>query len=201
MMVSAKASRIAIAAASVHALHLQAWLQFYSKRMDQDHRVPLQAHAPDRSAVLHLRQQEMVGHEPVHRRDACATPRLTDVAAMALRLTHLRAGALAVSGSMPAPGTATNAAFWRSSAFAAPWRQLSAMDCDTGSGKMSSSPRSTPSKISLAADSGELFGMSKPRFISVSTGPVRTAWTLTPRPATSARSDCVMENAAAFEIE
>jgi len=30
-------------------------------------------------------------------------------------------------------------------------------------------------RLALATDSGELFGMSKPRFISVSTGPVRTA--------------------------
>jgi hypothetical protein len=36
--------------------------------------------------------------------------------------------------------------------------------------------------------------------MSVSTGPVRAAWTVTPRPASSARSDCVSENAAAFEI-
>jgi hypothetical protein len=36
--------------------------------------------------------------------------------------------------------------------------------------------------------------------MSVSTGPVSTARTVTPRPASSARSDCVSENAAAFEI-
>ena len=37
--------------------------------------------------------------------------------------------------------------------------------------------------------------------MSVSTGPARTAWTLTPRPARSARSDCDSENAAAFDTE
>src|SRR6266704_2318642 len=70
---------------------------------------------------------------------------------------------------------ATSAAYWRSSALAALLRQLSAMDCDIGSGKMSSSPFSTPSKMARATDSGEAFGMSRPRDISVSTGPVRTA--------------------------
>ena len=66
---------------------------------------------------------------------------------------------------------------------------------------MSSSSVSTPSKIARATDSGEAFGTSKPRDISVSTGPARTACTLTPRPAERARSDCDRENAAAFEIE
>jgi len=70
-------------------------------------------------------------------------------------------------------------------------RQLSASDADTGYGKMSSSPFSTPSKIARATDAGEAFGISKPRVISVSVGPVRTAWTVTPRPAKRARSDCV----------
>ena len=37
--------------------------------------------------------------------------------------------------------------------------------------------------------------------MSVSTIPVRTACTVTPRSASSVRSDCVNENAAAFEIE
>ncbi len=37
--------------------------------------------------------------------------------------------------------------------------------------------------------------------MSVSVGPVRTACTRTPRPASRARRDCVRENAAAFEIE
>ena len=44
-----------------------------------------------------------------------------------------------------------------------------------GSGKMSSCPSSTPSKMARATDSGEAFGMSKPRVMSVSTKPVRTA--------------------------
>ena len=37
--------------------------------------------------------------------------------------------------------------------------------------------------------------------MSVSVGPVRTAWTRMPCPASRARNDCVRENAAAFEIE
>jgi len=79
--------------------------------------------------------------------------------------------------------------------------QPSAREADVGSGKMSSSPFSKPSKMRSAADSGEAFGISNPRFISVSTGPRTTAWTVTPCPAKSALSDCVMLNAAAFEIE
>src|SRR5216684_1749715 len=97
--------------------------------------------------------------------------------------------------------TSTSAAYSRSNALTAPLRQLSAMDADMGSGKMSSSPLSTPSRMARATDSGEAFGMSRPRDISVSTGPVRTACTLTPGPAKRARSDCVRENVAAFEIE
>ena len=65
---------------------------------------------------------------------------------------------------------------------------------------MSSSPLSTPSKMARATDSGEALGMSKPRVMSVSVGPVRMAWTRTPRPASRARSDCVRLNAAALEI-
>src|SRR5580658_2252671 len=99
----------------------------------------------------------------------------------------------AVSGTKPAN--------WRSRALTAPVRQLVAMDWDAGSGKMSSSPFSNPSKIPCAADSGEAFGMSKPRFISVSMGPRTTAWTVTPWPLNSALRDCVMLNAAAFEME
>ena len=37
--------------------------------------------------------------------------------------------------------------------------------------------------------------------MSVSTGPGMTACTLTPRPASSARSDCVSESSAAFDAE
>src|SRR5262249_42083770 len=96
---------------------------------------------------------------------------------------------------------AASAAFWRSSALAAPVRQLSAMAADMGSGKMSSSPLSTASKMARATDSGEALGMSKPRVISVSTGPVSTACTRTPRPASRARSDWVRLNAAALETE
>ena len=56
-----------------------------------------------------------------------------------------------------------------------PKAKLSAIDADIGSGKMSSSPFSTPSKMACATDRGDAFGMSKPRVMSVSTGPVRTA--------------------------
>src|SRR6476469_7527745 len=92
------------------------------------------------------------------------------------------------------------AAFSRSSVLAALVRQLSATVCDIGSGKMSSSPRSTPSRMARATDSADAFGISKPRVMSVSVGPVRTAWTPTPCAASSARSDCERLNAAAFEI-
>jgi hypothetical protein len=68
----------------------------------------------------------------------------------------------------------------------APWPHRCAnsrLDSDMGSGKISSSPFSTPVKMARATDSGEPFGMSRPRDISVSTGPVRTtACTLTVRP-------------------
>src|ERR1700728_2343477 len=85
-------------------------------------------------------------------------------------------------------------------ALIAPVRQLAAIDWDMASGKMSSSPLSTPSKMARATDSGDALGMSNPRVMSVSVGPVRTAWTLIPRAARSARSDCVRVKAAAFEI-
>jgi hypothetical protein len=98
-------------------------------------------------------------------------------------------------------GAWTKAANWRSSALDAPVRHASAMDWDAGSGKISSSPLSIPSKMPAAAYSGEAFGISKPRFISVSMGPRMTAWTITPLPAKIALSDCVMFNAAAFEME
>ncbi|MER7358394.1 hypothetical protein [Nonomuraea dietziae] len=48
------------------------------------------------------------------------------------------------------------------------------------SGKMSSSCSSTPSTMARATDSGEAFGASSPRDISVPVGPVKTAWTLPP---------------------
>src|SRR5262245_23428727 len=89
----------------------------------------------------------------------------------------------------------------RSSALAAPVRQPSAMDRDTGSGKISSSSFSNPSKMPRAAVSTEALGISKPRFISVSMGPRKTAWTVTPWPAKTALNDCVILNAAAFEME
>src|SRR5262245_30397956 len=69
----------------------------------------------------------------------------------------------------------TNAVNCRSSALATPLCQPSAIDRDAGSGKISSSPFSKPSNIPAAADSVEAFGMSKPRFISVSIGPITTA--------------------------
>src|SRR5690348_9446184 len=108
-----------------------------------------------------------------------------------------------VTGHCSSIAAGTNVAIWRSKALAAPVRQPSAMDCDMGSGKMSSSPSSTPSKMARATDSGEVFGMSRPRElgISVSTGPLNTACTRTPRPASRARSACDRENAAALEIE
>jgi hypothetical protein len=64
------------------------------------------------------------------------------------------------------------------------------MDADMGSGKTSSSAFSTPLKMARATDSGEDFGMSKLRGMSVSTGLVRAACTLTPRPASGATAKC-----------
>ena len=75
------------------------------------------------------------------------------------------------------------------------------MDADKGSGKTSSSPFSTASKMARATDSREALGISRPWVMSVSTGPARTAWTRTPRPASRARSDWVRLNAAALETE
>ena len=51
------------------------------------------------------------------------------------------------------------AANFRSSALVTPVRQRSAMDCEAGSGKISSSPLSNPSKMPTAADSVEAFGI------------------------------------------
>src|SRR5918996_3440062 len=111
------------------------------------------------------------------------------------------AGRLRRDAHALADAASRSAAYWRSSALTALLRQLSARDSDMGSGKISSSPLSTPSKMARATDAGAVFGMSKPRVMSVSTGPVRTACTFTPRPARRTRSDWVRENATAFEIE
>jgi hypothetical protein len=56
------------------------------------------------------------------------------------------------------------------------------------------------SRMARATDCGEALGMSRSRVISVSVGPVSTAWTARP-PGQQARSDWVRENAAALEIE
>ena len=89
----------------------------------------------------------------------------------------------------------------RSNALACPLRHPSAIGCDIGSGKISSSPFSTPSKIAAATDAGDAFGMSRSRDMSVSTGPAKTACTSMPRPANRARCDCVSENIAALDTE
>ena len=52
------------------------------------------------------------------------------------------------------------AASCRSRALVAPLRQLSATEADRGSGKMSSSSRSTPSRMAPATEAAETFGMS-----------------------------------------
>ena len=49
------------------------------------------------------------------------------------------------------------------------------MGAEAGSGKISSSPLSTASKMASATDSGDAYGMPVPRVMSVSTGPGRTA--------------------------
>jgi hypothetical protein len=95
----------------------------------------------------------------------------------------------------------TSAAYWRSSALAGPLRQLSAMDSDMGSGKMSSSPFSTPSK--MGSRNGLRRGL---RYVEVS-GHIRVPGAgqdgMYPHAPSGqrARSDCDRENAAAFEIE
>ena len=70
---------------------------------------------------------------------------------------------------------ATSAALRSSSALPGLLRQPSARVCDAGSGKMSSSPFSTASKMARATDSGDAFGASRSRDMSVSTGPAMTA--------------------------
>jgi hypothetical protein len=72
-----------------------------------------------------------------------------------LKLHRVPAFAYELTGSSFA-----SAANSRSSALAVPLRQLSARDSDMGSGKISSSPFSTPSKMARATDSGEAFGTS-----------------------------------------
>ncbi len=47
---------------------------------------------------------------------------------------------------------------------------------DLGVGVVAPRPEPTPSKMTRATDHGEALGMSKPRVISVSTGPVRTGY-------------------------
>jgi hypothetical protein len=91
-----------------------------------------------------------------------------------------RGAAVVAFGSSLTDGDGTDPdsngrANWRSSALVAPVRQPSAIDSDMGSGKMSSSPFSNPSKMPRATDSGENFGMSRYRVMSVSTGPAITA--------------------------
>jgi hypothetical protein len=66
---------------------------------------------------------------------------------------------------------------------------------------MSPSPFSTSSKTARATDPVHAFGASRPRLISVSTGPVSTACTRTPRSAGRARGDRVRDNAAALDTE
>ena len=68
-------------------------------------------------------------------------------------------------------------------------RQRSARGADIGSGKMSSSPCSIRSRVARATSSGGVFGISSARTMSVSIGPGITAYTLTPRAVSSARSD------------
>jgi len=52
-----------------------------------------------------------------------------------------------------------------------------------------------------ATSSGAVLGMGRCRTMSVSIGPGSTAWTLTPCPASSARSDWVSDSEAALETE
>jgi hypothetical protein len=68
-----------------------------------------------------------------------------------------------------------------------------------GSGKISSSPFSSPSKNPAPRTRGSPLVLAA--FMSVPMGPRKTAWTVTPSPASSALSDCVKLDDAAFEME
>ena len=70
-----------------------------------------------------------------------------------------------------------------------------------GSGKISSSPLSKPLNIPAATRPGGDFGTSKPRVMSVSTGPVKQLCTVTPCADRSAQKACIKLCAAAFESE
>src|SRR6202012_5263678 len=129
-------------------------------------------------------------------------PRLAPTTIVVLLDKSLMVALFRCSGELYVAGCGcASAAYWRSSTLAAPLPQFCAMDCDKGSGKMSSCPSSSPSNTARATDSGAAFGMSRPRVLSVSTGPVNTACTVTPRSASSTRNDCVRLNAAALETE
>ncbi len=162
-------------------------------------------HAEVSMLALHLLQSAMVRINTPLLQDVLEDPEFHDLVGE----TETAASAVSLSESWPRDSCraydwtgagCSRAEFWLSSVLAAPLRQLSAIAADTGSGKISSAPLSTPSKMAPAADCGETFGMSQPRFMSVSTGPGRTACTATPCPASSARSDWDSENAAALEI-
>jgi len=60
---------------------------------------------------------------------------------------------------------------------------------DIGSGKMSSLPETTPSRIAFATSSGLVFCSGIEAAMSVSTGPRKTAWTAIPRFASDPLSD------------
>ena len=61
--------------------------------------------------------------------------------------------------------TGATRASWRSSSFTALSRQWAAMSAEPGSGKISSSPFSTASKMASATDSGDALGTSDPHVI------------------------------------
>jgi hypothetical protein len=73
--------------------------------------------------------------------------------------------------------TGATRASWRSSSLATLSRQWAAIDAEAGSGKISSSPLSTASKLASATDSGDAFGYVGSRVISVRSRPkVRGRW-------------------------
>src|SRR5207247_3349855 len=108
--------------------------------------------------------------EPLVHAPQAAPPRQL-VAAPCQLLLGLQQLQLGRQPVLPCPGlvighcssiaAGTNVAIWRSKALAAPVRQPSAMDCDMGSGKMSSSPSPTPPKIARPTDPGEVSGWSR----------------------------------------
>src|SRR5713226_1738928 len=93
----------------------------------------------------------------------------------------------------------TKAENWRSRALTTPVRQPSATGRDAGSGKISSSPFSNPLKMPCRGLGRGLRYLEASGHIGVD-GAEENGMDRPPSPAKNALSDCVMLNAAAFEM-